>query len=226
MRSFRVSVGAGLVVLALALVSGALARPRPCGGLPTSYPPMVAFELARDAGDLRALFGDGPSACRTALVEEMDRANLVDIALFTPAYCVFLIGFFVGVRARGPALARAGIALALVAGITDWLEDVCLLALTPELDAGSPWLPRLIVITSVKWLALGAAGAVGAVILARGGRAAKVGAVLAAIAPIGAVAAVAQPARFGPVLAGAIAASWIAFLVVAVAGARRPPAPA
>jgi hypothetical protein len=219
-RAFRISAVAGLVVLALAIVSGVIAKPQPCGGLPASYPPMVAFELARTGADLRALFGDAPSACRTTLVQAMDTGNYVDMALFTPAYCIFLLGFFAAVRTRAPGLARLGAALAIVAAITDLVEDVCLLGLTPALDPTSPWLARLPWITAVKWLALGGAGGCGGLLLARGGRRAMLGAAVCMLAPLATIAAIAAPARFGPFVAAGVGASWVVFLVIAIRGAR------
>jgi hypothetical protein len=220
-RGFQICLGAGAVVLVLAILSGLVAVAHPCGRLAPGYPPMVAFELARTGDDLRALFGDGPGPCRTAIVDAMDRGNLVDLALFTPAYCVFVIGFFAGVRGRAPGLARAGIALILIAGVADVVEDVCLLGLTPAIDPASPWLARLPWITAVKWLALGAVGAAGGLVLVRGGPAGKLGAALCLLAPIAAIAAIAQPARFGPTVVLGIAASWVVFLATAVRHARR-----
>lgn len=223
MRSYRIAVGAAGVVLLLTVASLFVGAPQPCGGLDDGYPPILAFELARTGADLRALFGAAPGPCRTALIDAFDTVNYVDLALFIPAYGTFLLAFFVGVRERGAALARAGLGFTVAAMLFDVLENVCLLALTRDLDGGARWLAILPWVTGVKWLALGDAGLVGGLLLARGGgRFARVGAVLCMAAPFVTLAAIVQPAQFGPYIALGVGASWLAFLVTAVAGARRP----
>jgi hypothetical protein len=101
-RWARVSVGAGAVVLLLAVVSALLPQPRPCGDLPDRYPPIIAFELARDGRDLVALFGP-PGACRDRMIAAMDTANVVDLAAFLPAYALFLAAWFACRRGAAPA---------------------------------------------------------------------------------------------------------------------------
>lgn len=216
----RISVAAAAVVLALTAASTLVARPRACGGLADGYPPIIAFELARDGRDLTALFG-APGPCRDRLVAAMDTANVVDLAAFLPAYALFLIAWFAARRGDGARWARAGVAVVAIAAVADVLEDVCLLALTPRLDPASPWLARLPWITGVKWLALGAVGALAAARLARGGGVARLGAALCLAAPVVTVAAMIDPHRFGPVVSAAVAASWIVCLIDAVRRARR-----
>lgn len=219
-RWARISLGAVALLLALTAVS-LVTKPTPCGSLPASYPPIIAFELARDGADLAALFGS-PGACRDAMVKAMDLANTVDIVAFIPAYALFLFAWFAAMRTRSAAWARAGMAITVIAALGDLVENACLFGLTPELDAGSPWLARLPWATGVKWLALGVAGLCAAAILVRGTRAAKVGAALCLAAPLATVAAMIAPARVGPVLATGVAVSWIACLVAIVPTARRP----
>lgn len=224
-RIHRLSVAAAAVVLALTAVS-MTGRPTPCGDLPARYPPIVAFELARSAADLEALFG-GPdpavAPCRRTMIAAMDTVNHVDLALFTPGYALFLIAAFVGLRRRGRAWAGAGIALAALAAVADVVENACLLGLTPALDPTSSWLALLPWATGVKWLALGGAGAVAAVALWSGPRRHhRVSAALCVLAPLATVAAVADPHRFGPLVGGAVGVSWLALLIDGVVQARAP----
>lgn len=218
-RWARVSVGAGAVVLLLTVLSALVQPARACGGLSERYPPIIAFELARDGRDLAALFGP-PGACRDRLVAAMDLANVVDLAAFLPAYALFLAAWFACRRGAAPRAARLGGTIVVAAALADVLENVCLMALTPELDPASPWLARLPWVTGVKWLGLGAAAAVAAAIHARGGRWGRIGAGLCALAPLATVAATIDPPRFGPVVSLGVAAGWIACLVDAARRAR------
>ena len=218
-RWARVSVGAGALVLLLTVLSAVVHPARACGGLSDRYPPIIAFELARDGADLAALFG-GPGACRDRLIAAMDLANVIDLAAFLPAYALFLAAWFRCRRGGAPAAARWGVAIVVGAALADVLENVCLLALTPGLDPASPWLARLPWVTGVKWLGLGAAAAVAATIFARGGRWSRVGAALCALAPVATVLATLAPARFGPVVSLGVAAGWLACLIDAARRAR------
>jgi hypothetical protein len=216
---------AGVVVLALAALSALAPPPPACGDLAAGYPPIIAFELARDAADLAAIFGAAPGPCRAAMVAAMDTANVIDVAAFIPAYAVLLAAWFASRRRDAAGWARAGVAITLIAAVADVLENVCLFALTPELDPASPWLARLIPITAVKWLALGGAAVASAAVLLRASapartRAATAGAILCLAAPIATVGAVAAPATFGPLVTPAVAVAWLVCLVSAATRAR------
>lgn len=216
-RWARISLAAVALLLVLTALS-LVTKPTPCGGLAASYPPIIAFELARDGADLAALFG-APGACRDEMVKAMDLANTIDVVAFIPAYALFLFAWFAAMRPG--RWARAGMAIVVIAALGDLVENACLFALTPELDAGSPWLARLPWATGAKWIALGAAGVCAAAILAPGRAAAKLGAVLCLAAPITTIGAMIAPAQVGPVLASGVAVSWIACLVAIVPTARR-----
>lgn len=217
-RWARISVAAGAVVLLLALASALVPAAKPCGGLPKRYPPIIAFELARDGHDLEALFGDRPGPCRTAMVSAMDTANVVDLAAFIPAYALFLAAWFLSRRGGAAGAARLGVGVVVAAAVCDVLENVCLLALTPEIDPASPWLGRLAWITGGKWLGLAGAAVVAAAILVRGRGWARVGAAACLLSPVAVVAALIAPPTFGPVVSLGVALAWIACLVD---GARR-----
>ncbi len=70
--AYRLSLFAGLLVLALTVFSLAGPSVPTCGGLAKNYAPIIAFELARSIADLHAIFGDAPSACRSAIAARMD----------------------------------------------------------------------------------------------------------------------------------------------------------
>lgn len=218
-----VAIGAGAVILILAGVSLIAGTPPPCGDLAKGYQPIIAFELARSAADLAAIFGDAPGACRTAMVDALDTANVVDVALFIPAYGLFLVAAFLTLRPVHPRAARIGAVLAAVTALADVAENVCLFALTPDLDASSGWMTALAWTTGVKWLGLAAVGVTGAIVLAaRPHLAARIGAALCLLAPLTTVAAVLAPTRFGAYASAGVTASWLVFLAAAVAAARRP----
>jgi hypothetical protein len=118
-----VSVAAGALVLLLTVLSAVVHPARACGGLSDRYPPIIAFELARDGRDLTALFG-GPGACRDRLIAAMDLANVIDLAAFLPAYALFLAAWFRCRRGGAPAAARWGVAIVVGAALADVLENV------------------------------------------------------------------------------------------------------
>jgi hypothetical protein len=98
--AYRVSLLAGLVVLAL--VGFSLMQPEPpvCGNLAANYAAIIAFELARSVSDLHAIFGDSAGTCRTVIAQQMDSVNWNDSLFFIPAYGAFLVFCFLGLRSR------------------------------------------------------------------------------------------------------------------------------
>ena len=105
--AFRISLAAGLLVLAVTLFSATQEPVRPCGNLPQNYAPIIAFELARSAADLEAIFGT-QEPCPPEVIERMDAINLVDVLVYIPAYGVFMAFFFLGMRARHASLGTLG----------------------------------------------------------------------------------------------------------------------
>lgn len=215
----RISLGAVAIVLGFVVLS-AFVRPTPCGGLPEHYPPILAFELARAQADLDAIFGDGPSACRDAMIAAMDQTNWIDLCVFMIAYGVFLFAWFASFRAERPGPAGVGMALVVIAVVFDGLEDACLLALTPEVRAEGLAFVLLPWMTGIKWLALGAIAIPEAMLLWPGGAAWRVAAVLAQLALVVTVGAMIAPATLGPLLTLAVAAAWVPCLVSAARRAR------
>ncbi len=222
--AFRITLAAGLLVLAVTLLSVTNEPVRPCGNLPQNYAPIIAFELARSAADLEAIFGTtGP--CRAAMIEHLDAVNLVDVLVYIPAYGVFMAFFFLGMRERHAALGTLGLRTSIVAVLGDYAENLCLMSLTPALDPTSIWFALLPWATALKWLALGVAAAIAAVLYFRaaGARALSIFAgLMCAAAFLGTAAAMALPAMFGPLVGLGIGLSWLVYLFTAAVAAWRP----
>lgn len=226
--AWRLCCGAGLLIMILTLVSGQQEPLRPCGGLDANYAPIIAFELARNEADLQALFGTEDNLCRAEMIARMDAINWVDVLVFIPIYGIFLVFFFVGMQERNAFLGRVGVKLAVTAIVTDYVENLCLMQLTPRLDASSVWMALLPWATGAKWLALGAIAAVAGLMFAN----VKPRKLLIICGPVAAIcllvlmiviAALAQPASYGPVLSPAVGSSWLIFLITAIISALRNP---
>jgi len=226
--AFRISLAAGLLVLAVTLLSALQEPVRPCGNLPQNYAPIIAFELARSATDLEAIFGkSGPllERCGAEAVLRMDAINLVDVLVYIPSYGVFMAFFFLGMRSRHAALGTLGLRIALVAALADYAENLCLMSLTPAVDPSSIWFALLPWATGVKWLGLGVAGAIAAAIYLQstGARTFNIVAALMCIAAfLSTAAAIAVPAEFGPTVGLGVGLSWLAYLITAAAAAFQP----
>ena len=201
---------------------------QPCGDLPQNYAPIIAFELARSAADLDAIFGTeadrSDSSCRALVVETMDAINVVDVLVYIPAFGVFMAFFFLGMRARHVSLGTLGFRIAIIAALGDFVENACLMNLTPQLDPASLWFALLPWATGIKWLGLGVAAAIAAAIYVKssGARLWNVlAALVCAAAFLSTVAAIAVPSMFGPLVGLGVGLSWLAYLVTAGAAAFR-----
>jgi hypothetical protein len=213
--AFRVSLAAGLLVLAMTLLSATQEPVRPCGNLPQNYAPIIAFELARSAADLDAIFGTA-EPCRSTVVERMDAINLVDVLAYIPAYGAFMACFFLGMRPHHWAWATLGFRVAILAVVGDFAENLCLMSLTPQLDPSSAWFTLLPWATGVKWLALGAAAGIAAILYLRSSASSAwfwLAALVCAAAFLVTVSAIVAPARFGAFIGLAVGLSWLMYLV-------------
>lgn len=222
--AFRISLAAGLLVLAVTLFSATQEPVRPCGNLPQNYAPIIAFELARSAADLEAIFGTA-EPCRSEVIERIDAINLVDVLVYIPAYGVFMAFFFLGMRARHASLGTLGFRIAVIAALGDFAENACLMNLTPQLDPASLWFALLPWATGIKWLGLGVAAAIAAAIYVQSSGARlwnMFAALVCAAAFLSTVAAIAVPSMYGPLIGLGVGLSWLAYLVTAGAAAFRP----
>ena len=131
--------------------------PSAMGTLPPGLrTPVLALEIARSAEEMEAIFRSDVPGQPTRWVEQVDAGNRADFA-FIVLYTAFLIfavrAFESTISGRG----RAAIALALLAGSADVVENLNLLAITARL--GSDYSRALFVLTIatwVKWLSLAA----------------------------------------------------------------------
>ena len=219
--AFRISLVAGLAILALSIASVLQEPPVPCGPLKSNYAPIIAFELARTESDLQAVFGSEPSECRTILIAKMDGVTLIDMFVFVPVYGLFLLCFMLAMRSRDLQLANAGIALTVLAVVADYVENACLMQLTPALDAGSVWFALLPWATGIKWLALGGISAAAGSIYVKRRPRNILAAVLCLLSFAVTIAAIAAPATFGSILSPGVAVGWLTFFLTAAAGAFR-----
>jgi len=185
-----------------------------CGALPAKYAPVLAFELARSLGDVQAIFGGGPSPCREAAVAAFTKINFTDNFYFIPVYSLFTVFFFLGIRKREPLLAYAGMALAVIAALADWVENHNLALIAASPDMPSQALPALHYATSVKWMALGTAGFVGGLILGQsGGWLNNIAFALCALGLVLTGLGLVYSPTFGPSISNAILISWLIFLI-------------
>lgn len=218
--SYRLSFLFGLLVIALTLYS-AMQPPVPvCGGLDKAYTPIIAFELARSAGDLHAIFGAEPGACRTAIAARMDFINTIDSIVFIPIYGAFLFFFFL---ARRPSrMASLGAALVVVACLADYVENYALFHLSAAPDAPGQWLALLLWATETKWVGLGIASALGGLLIfSVRNPLSYLALLLCLVGTAASLVSIASPAVIGPQLSNAIALGWLVFLIVAAAGTVR-----
>lgn len=222
MIGFRVSAIFGGFVLLLAIVSAVLKQARPCGGLPATYPTMIAFELARSDDDLHAIFGKRESECRAAVAAMLHRANVGDSAIFMECYGVFLAAFFVSMRRRGAAsrICLAGAAVSGIAVLADGVENYYLFRILASLDAARPFLLGLTVATGCKWVLLGVVGLLAGMVLPRASRLGRFATVAAAQALPITIGTVIWPRVLGPLVSVSVALSWVVILTVAASRAR------
>ncbi|HTO40638.1 MAG TPA: hypothetical protein VL026_06650 [Rhizomicrobium sp.] len=219
--AYRVSLAAGLLLLAVVVYSALLPAMTMCGGLDPSYQPIVAFELARSVSDLQAIFGSAPGACRDAVVAQFTYINMADDLLFIPLYGIFLVFFFLASHARHQKLAITGVVLVVLACLADYIENACLFRITQNPDVPSYSLALLPWATGVKWMFLAIPGALAGYILSlRGGWRWIIAGLTIAGAVIVAL-AMADPASFGRYAASGVTISWAIILIADAIGALR-----
>jgi hypothetical protein len=153
-RALRAIAWLGAILLVLSGVLNAV-FPRSMGPMPAGMrTPVLALELARSAHELETMFGPAASPERARWVAEVDRGNALNFA-FIGVYCAFLIAAMRAFAGANPARARAGIALALLAGAADAVENACLFSITGRLGGVySGALSALMLATWVKWLSI------------------------------------------------------------------------
>jgi len=205
----RISLFFALVVLALTIVSALQLSPPVCGNLRAGYAPIIAFELVRSVSDLHAIFGEVPSACRTAIAARMDAINWMDSFAFIPVYGAFLVFFFLGRASKGRALAYTALAVTIIACLADYVENLALFHLSSDPDSAT-WIPLLIGATEIKWVGLGIAAAL-AIPLLWGSWVGWLALLLCGVGLVISLLTIPASATVGPYLSNAIALGWLLF---------------
>ncbi|MCT2558171.1 hypothetical protein N0B51_04185 [Tsuneonella sp. YG55] len=222
-ESWRACLAWGAATLLIALAFGlfvpvSLAQPLADSRVTA---PMLAFEFARDARDLAAVFGTGADPSREARLAGFRAGNLLDY-LFMLAYASFLVAFFRMSAADLDAPRWRAVAwLAPVAGTADAVENAILLSLNADLADPAT---RLAILPWPVWIKFGLLSALSAAAgLALWRQRALPLALLCAAAPVLALPAIAFPHRWGQANAAAIGVSWAAILLWSAWKACRHP---
>lgn len=98
--------------------------------------PIIAFEFVQTPQEVHQLFGLSASAARDEMVAAMDRGNRLDF-IYLCLYGSFLMTFSLKTAAvTGKKRYAAGAVLAAAALVADAMENVQLLTITSNIDAG------------------------------------------------------------------------------------------
>src|SRR5262245_50430170 len=125
----RISLVAGLAVVALAIYGRTMEAPPVCGNLAPNYEPIIAFEMARSVDDLHAIFGEHAGDCRAKIAAQLDMVNIIDCAVYIPLYGSFLAFFLLGMRAQRRKLAVIAATITVIACAADYVENAGLFKL-------------------------------------------------------------------------------------------------
>lgn len=222
--AFRMAVLAAVVMLGVGAVMGVTAPP--CRPLPEGLSPLTAFELARSAADLTRLFGTPGEMCRALLVAQLDHANAIDAAAYIPVYALFygLVLFALG--RRDGAIGWIGVAVVVACAAADWVENAGMfhLGAAPD-DAGSVWLPTLVVATNIKWVGLALATTLCGVMLWRRGGLGWLAFFPCAAPLASSIGAIVTPDVMGRYLVPGMAVASVMLLLVAIRGSLPRKAP-
>lgn len=172
--------------------------------------PVLAFEFARTAAHLDAVFGAPGDPLRSARIAGMIEGNMADY-LFMVVYGSFILAFF-GATARATGDARWWLAgwLGPAAALADAAENALLLSVTADLTSAGgelAWLPYPV---WLKFGALALATGLGALALVR--QRAWLLAVACLPAPLAIGFGLAAPLARGQAAVGTIAIGWVAML--------------
>lgn len=214
--AFGLAVVAAVIMLAIGSIMG-VAAPS-CRPVPMSV--LTAFELVRSDADLVRLFGAPGDACRAPLVEQLDRANIIDSIGYIAAYTAFYALVLFALGRRDKALGNIGIALAIACALADFVENAAMFQLSaaPD-DASTPWLPALVIATNIKWVGLAVVTTLAGVMLWRLGGWRRVVLPLAAAPLVPSIWAVIDPDAAGRYLIPGMVIASVPLLAVAIIGA-------
>jgi hypothetical protein len=171
-RAWILCVVFGAGVLALFAWFAAVVPSQTCsGGQPKGTSALLAYQLARTAADIDAVFGQESNPCRAAMIAALDLANKVDLIAFIAIYSGFFAFFFLALmRSGAPSLARSGLVAVVFTLLCDVLETSVQLYITSSLPGSASSLVLLTIGSTGKFLGLAVVGVcAGAAMLAYGG---------------------------------------------------------
>jgi hypothetical protein len=208
----------GIATLAYSLILQSI-FPASGANLPPGYgTPVIAFEFAREQGDLIAIFGDAADPAQGERLVAMQSGNEQDF-LFMFFYAVFLAsGCWALWRELRRPLLLLGVVMPVMAALFDAWENMLLFAIQVAFSLGefAPEIESLAAPVIVKFLLLTATNIVIGFALAQiPGRGWQLAGTLVIVPCVATIMALIAPAAFGWTLAAVIAAGWIALLLTA-----------
>lgn len=211
---------AGLATLIASILFGRIGGLTPCGPSGGAGA-VIAFELARSAGDVLTLFGSEP--CTSRLIAAQRSALWLDLLAFIPAYTIFLLSAVAALHRTNLGVAMFAFNLFLIAGVLDMLEGVILFKVLNEFPGEARQFTGLFWIVRAKFAFLALGEVLLALMLWRGAIAAKIGAGAMAA---GGVVALGYLLRdpYAPAMMKGHLVAWSALLGVALIGSLRPAA--
>lgn len=115
--------------------------------------PIIAFEFSRNYSDLVAVFGPVDDPLRADRIQAMDRGNQLDMA-YMVIYSVFIaLFFYAAFLKKQKAIWLFFLAIGILAGVSDAVENSILFRITEDLETASElnWLPYPV---HIKFLSL------------------------------------------------------------------------
>lgn len=216
--AWRATALAGVVTLVLAILFGRIEGLQPCGPSDGAGA-ILAFEFARTAEQVQALFGSEP--CTSSLIAAQRKALWLDLLGFIPAYVAFF-AFAAGALQRTHLiLALGALSAAMLAGAFDLIEGVIMLQILGEMPGTERLFAGLAFSVNGKFALLGLAEILLGLLLWRGALLRKIAAgPMLAGGLVSLILLVVDP--LSQTMMKAHSYAWIALLLVALVGAFRP----
>lgn len=212
----------GLALLASYVAFGMLPEMRAAGECAPAGS-MLQFELARNADDLRAVFGASESECRPLVIAAMDALNRLDMLAFIPLYTAFCVAAAMFLARGAPRLLAIGAVLAALGGAAaDYLETTTLMSLTQTLDAPDALIPQLQLGAWSKFALLAAHAFFCAGLCLNDAKRRPILGVLLLAPALGVAVAAFDHVRFADEMNNAFTLAWTALLVMAARDALTP----
>ena len=199
---------------ALTLVLGTIVIslfPSEGGDYPAGYgDPVIAFEFAQSASEVQSAIGNGEDS-----LNAMKTGTYGDF-IFILAFTIFMVSFFhAAKRQTGLAIYKFLAAIALIAGLSDFIEDIFALRILSDIDisSGVEWMHYF---AKAKFLALSlCAFGAGTFLLEQPRTLRRFEGTLATLGGTFTIYALTRPDQLGDMLGLGVIMSWIAMLAYA-----------